>query len=796
MSDYSSLKATINANIKANNNHEITGAITNTVLNAMVDSLGAGYQFMGVATPTNPGTAQTPDYKCFYLATTPGKYTYLGGLVVADGEVAILKYDSSWHKEVTGAATVKQLNQLGQYVSNNEFIRAVTDADGRILYGVKSNGQFYFGAGCPNQVKEYVLGKIDELSLGEMPDVLTFLGDLVDGDNLITLLNAKANNSDMTVALNEKVDKVEEKSLIDEDYANSQSSPTNPEYASVVTDENNRVLGGRNRMGEIIENTPVHLPSATIMSASNEEWIYAILDISDNILFGIKRDGSLYWAKCVSPQTEELERNTKDLLYANEYLPIVDGDFNERLSRSEIISIYNSKLPAFCELCKCNLSSMYPLADANTDEVLLWKINHNFRKDVVFDWMSKRLFSSQLNKYFQIPIYRFDCAKINNTNTADCSLRVLFHPNLVSRVNVSGYTDSSFQCIYTGTQKEPFSIVGGEVVINNGWKAIPYDSSYPLYESGTNYNSGYTEMFEPSSLISDDGQKIELFGQIVYTESSDGVNWSEPVDLVFTPGHTVHSHSSVNKVDGIYMMVGCSTNNEGTPENPSYQDLWTSTDKINWEWRGHLISTNDDIGSGETFSIMGNSYLFKDNGGTYYLYYEGARETPWWETCLMTCTDLFYDRGNGYIGNWEQCSENPILPYNHNNPYVQNTNGHSYCNPEFIKGQDNQPLKINGRYYMVYLTGYRKSGITQDTLNRMYSYDLVHWVEEGAMLDNRDIADGGEALGDNGDQSLCEFKGKTYLFYTVNINSYGYSQANIRYTIDDRPLIELLKIKP
>lgn len=114
MSEYSSLKATIDANIKANNNQEITGSITNSVLNAMVNSLGAGYQFIGVATPTNPGSAQTPDYKCFYLATTPGTYTYLGGLVVADGEVALLKYDSAWTKEVTGIASADKLNQLGQ----------------------------------------------------------------------------------------------------------------------------------------------------------------------------------------------------------------------------------------------------------------------------------------------------------------------------------------------------------------------------------------------------------------------------------------------------------------------------------------------------------------------------------------------------------------------------------------------------------------------------------------------------------------------------------------------------------
>ena len=116
MSNYASLKATINANIKTNGNQEITGSILNSVLNAMTNVLGAGYQFMGVATPTNPGSNQTPDYRCFYLATTPGTYSHLGGLNVLNGEVAILKYDSSWTKVVTGIATVDQLNQLGQDV--------------------------------------------------------------------------------------------------------------------------------------------------------------------------------------------------------------------------------------------------------------------------------------------------------------------------------------------------------------------------------------------------------------------------------------------------------------------------------------------------------------------------------------------------------------------------------------------------------------------------------------------------------------------------------------------------------
>ena len=43
MSNYNSLKATINANVKTNGNQEITGSVLNSVLNAMVNTLGAGW---------------------------------------------------------------------------------------------------------------------------------------------------------------------------------------------------------------------------------------------------------------------------------------------------------------------------------------------------------------------------------------------------------------------------------------------------------------------------------------------------------------------------------------------------------------------------------------------------------------------------------------------------------------------------------------------------------------------------------------------------------------------------------
>lgn len=115
MANYATLKSAIEQVIKTNGNNEITGALLQQSLLSMINSLGAGYQFIGVAvlspTPTNPGT---PDQNVFYIAGQPGTYSNFGGLVVNDGEIAILKYNGTWTKDVTGAATEEKVTQLGR----------------------------------------------------------------------------------------------------------------------------------------------------------------------------------------------------------------------------------------------------------------------------------------------------------------------------------------------------------------------------------------------------------------------------------------------------------------------------------------------------------------------------------------------------------------------------------------------------------------------------------------------------------------------------------------------------------
>lgn len=110
MANYQILKADIDGKIYENTQQKITGENLNSILNAMVATLGAEYQFAGVATiDTNP---ETSDAKVFYIANGKGTYTNFGGINVTEDDVVILYYDTSWHKVATGIASNEKLTEL------------------------------------------------------------------------------------------------------------------------------------------------------------------------------------------------------------------------------------------------------------------------------------------------------------------------------------------------------------------------------------------------------------------------------------------------------------------------------------------------------------------------------------------------------------------------------------------------------------------------------------------------------------------------------------------------------------
>lgn len=184
MANYTNLKSTINAQIRANGTGAITGPVLNGVLRDMVSALGeAGYLYKGVATPaTSPGT---PDSNVFYIASTAGTYTNFGGAVVADGEVAILKYNGTWTKEVTGAATAAQVTQLGQdvedyieTVESDEYTELLIDPDNKILESRDVDGKKTIYTDVE------ILGKLTSDSLPDIENKpsLQYVDAVIDAD--------------------------------------------------------------------------------------------------------------------------------------------------------------------------------------------------------------------------------------------------------------------------------------------------------------------------------------------------------------------------------------------------------------------------------------------------------------------------------------------------------------------------------------------------------------------------------------------------------------------------------------
>lgn len=97
MANYATLKAALDAAIYTNTQRAITGNLLNSKLDEMINALGAGYQYMGEATPsTNPGS---PDSNVVYLATTAGTYTNFDDLTLASGKIAFLRWNGTWAKD-------------------------------------------------------------------------------------------------------------------------------------------------------------------------------------------------------------------------------------------------------------------------------------------------------------------------------------------------------------------------------------------------------------------------------------------------------------------------------------------------------------------------------------------------------------------------------------------------------------------------------------------------------------------------------------------------------------------------
>ena len=209
----------------------------------------------------------------------------------------------------------------GTYVDNPEFVKVWLDKEDRILMAIRNDGDIYFGAGVPNQVKSYIEEKISALSLDEYEAIVAFLDGLIGSDTTLKM---------MLDSLEErKVDKEEGKSLIDSEHADAASHIDNPEYLQATTDSEDKVLegfkqdgtkviggdfnvGGNTTIkGNVAIKGNVELTSESIQSVDNPEYLKVTIDAQNKVLEAIKKDGSHYIHNVQSESIDTIKNNIK-----------------------------------------------------------------------------------------------------------------------------------------------------------------------------------------------------------------------------------------------------------------------------------------------------------------------------------------------------------------------------------------------------------------------------------------------------------------------------------------------------
>lgn len=236
-------------------------------------------------------------------------------------------------------------NTIHLITDNPEYICVAVDANDKILYGIKVDGQPYFGAGCPQQVKDYINEKIADLSLDEYEDIVAFLSDYLGSDTtlkaMIDGINAQIESLDDT-----KVDKEEGKSLIDAEYANDIHYIENPEFAEVKVDNEDRILEAIMKDGTKLLPAGVKVigtaeyDGATIKTVENPEFVAVWLGTEDKILFGVEQDGNFLFGCGVPKQVKEYIKQKIEELSLDEYESIVAfiGDYLNNTTLEELLS--------------------------------------------------------------------------------------------------------------------------------------------------------------------------------------------------------------------------------------------------------------------------------------------------------------------------------------------------------------------------------------------------------------------------------------------------------------------------
>ena len=195
-------------------------------------------------------------------------------------ELASKKFNKENIVQEFGDSKDKVVSQFAlpfREIESPEFIKAIVDAEDHFLFGIQLDGSIEWGKGIPAPIR----AKLQELINLCQQDKI----DLTEAIN-----SAKEELTAIITALQEsKVDKEEGKSLIEDEVKECFRVIENEEFIMAVVDSEDKVLFGFYRA----TGKPYYPLNEMYHVEQNEEFFAVWLDAADHVLLGIRKDGQI-----------------------------------------------------------------------------------------------------------------------------------------------------------------------------------------------------------------------------------------------------------------------------------------------------------------------------------------------------------------------------------------------------------------------------------------------------------------------------------------------------------------------
>lgn len=235
-----------------------------------------------------------------------------------DDELA-KKFDKDNIAQEFGDSEDKVVSQFAlpfREIESPEFIKAIVDAEEHFVFGIQLDGSIEWGKGIPAPIR----AKLQEI-INQCQQDKT---DVLEAINTVKEELAAS----ITALQKGKVDKEEGKSLIEDEVKECFRVIENEEFIMAVVDSENRLLFGIYR-----DSGKPYFPLNEMYHVEQNEEFFALwLDAADHVLLGIRRDGQIIGEiHAVNALKQVVSHLQTDVASLQEKVGTIDNNLNELL---------------------------------------------------------------------------------------------------------------------------------------------------------------------------------------------------------------------------------------------------------------------------------------------------------------------------------------------------------------------------------------------------------------------------------------------------------------------------------